>query len=208
MRTTTRRKEINQLSTLLLLTPVLLLSLACTSSTYAQRPSNPNPLRDVVRSIQHKELDRLLLLKPLPLGKDDAAHRAMLKQLSEDFRDLQGLNNKMMAETWSRPELNYQYLSDMISQIRSKATRLKSNLALPEGSNEELKHPEVSDASTFKDALLVMDKRIMSFVGNPLFREANVVDVKLAHQATGDLQAVIELSGKLKKTAAKLSKSR
>ena len=207
MRTPTRRKEIGQLSTRQLLTPVLLLSLACTSASYAQRPSNPNPLRDVVRSIQHKELDRLLLLKPLPANKDDSAHRAMLKQLSEDFRDLQGLNNKMMAETWSRPELDYEYLSNMISQIRSKATRLKSNLAFPEGPNEEVKHPEISNASTFKDALLVMDRRIMSFVGNPLFREANVVDVKLAHQASGDLQAVIELSAKLKKTAGKLSKS-
>lgn len=207
MRTPTRRQEMKQLSTLQLLTRVLILTLACTSSSYAQRPANPNPLRDVVRSIQHKELDRLLLLKPLPASKDDSVQRAMLKQLSDDFRDLQGLNNKMMAETWSRPELNYEYLSNMISQIRSKATRLKSNLALPEGSNEELRHPEVSDASTFKDALLIMDKRIMSFVANPLFQKANVVDVKLAHQASGDLKAVIELSGKLKKHAAKLSKS-
>ncbi len=204
---TTRRKKIGQLSRLQLLTRVLLLSLAWTSSTYAQRPANPNPLRDVVRSIERKEMDRLLLLKPLPATKNDSAQRAALKQLSEDFRDLQGLNNKMMADAWSRPELDYEYLSSMVSQIRSKATRLKSNLALPEGPTEELSYPEVSDAGAFKDALLIMDRRIMNFVTNPLFQKANVVDVKLAHQASGDLKAVIELSGKLKKTAARLSKS-
>ena len=207
MFTPTLQKKIGQLRTLPLLTRTLLVCLACTAATYAQRPANPNPLRDLVRSIERKEMDRLLLLKPLPATKDDSAQRAMLKQLSEDFRDLQGLNNKMMAETWSRPELDYEYLTNMISQIRSKATRLKSNLALPEGPNEEVSHPEVADASTFKDALLIMDRRIMSFVGNPLFQKANVVDVKLAHQASGDLKAVIELSGKLKKTATKLSKS-
>jgi len=132
-----------------------------------------------------------------------------LKQVSEDFKRLQELNNKMMAEAWSRPELDYRYLSEMISQIRSRATRLKTNLALPEPPAEITKQAEMnySDAERFRAALLQLDRHIMSFATNPLFQKPDVVDVELANRACRDLLVVVQVSGSLKTSAARLSKA-
>lgn len=192
-----------------LVTQTLIVLSACIVTTQAQRPGASQPARDIVRGITQKEMDRLLLLKPILAPNDDPARRIVLKQLSEDFKDLQGLNNKMMAEAWARPELDYRYISDMVSQIRGKATRLKSNLALPEAEDGQTKQPDAnfSDTEKFRAALLQLDRHIMRFATNPLFQKPNVVDVDLANQASRDLNAVVEMSGKLKGIASRLSKT-
>ena len=184
----------------------ILLSLSITAQ--GQRSGQPS-IRDTVRAIERKEMDRLLLLKPLTETKDNPARRAVLKQISEDFRDMQGLNNKMMAQAWAREELDYRYISDMVSQIRGKAARLKLNLSLPEADADEKKQTlgEISSAKEFRSGLLLLDEQIMRFATNPLFQKPNVVDVDLANQASRDLTAVVELSGKLKGIASRLSKT-
>lgn len=178
---------------------------ACVGAAQAQRPTSP---RDIVRAIGQKEMDQLLFLKPILAPKDDPARRALVKQISEDFKDLQGLNNKMMAEAWSRPELDYGYISDMVSQIRGKAARLKSNLALPQVEDEKLKEAVDSypDAEKFRVAMLRLDRHVMRFATNPLFQKPDVIELDLAAQASRDLSVVVEVSAKLKKSAAKLSK--
>src|SRR5687767_14688967 len=98
----------------------------------AQRPGTPSqPMRDMVRAIGQKEMDRLLLLKPIPSLSDEPAKQLVLKQIREDFRDLQNLNNRMMSEAWASKAVDYRFVSDKISQIRGKANRLKLNLNLP-----------------------------------------------------------------------------
>ena len=203
---TTRREKRGGLQLLVL---ALIILSACMVTTQAQRPGVSQPARDMVRAIGQKEMDRLLFLKPILAPKDDPARRVVLKQISEDFKDLQGLNNKMMAEAWARPELDYRYISEMISQIRGKATRLKSNLALPEAEDDQTKQPDANFSNTekFRAALLQLDRHIMRFATNPLFQKPNVVDVDLANQASRDLTAVVEMSGKLKGVASRLSKS-
>lgn len=197
----------NQGSLRLFVQAAILLSLSITAAQ-GQRSGQPS-IRDTVRAIERKEMDRLLLLKPLTETKDNPARRAVLKQISEDFRDMQGLNNKMMAQAWAREELDYRYISDMVSQIRGKAARLKSNLSLPEAKAGEKKQTlgEISSAREFRSGLLLLDQQIMSFATNPLFQKPNVVDVDLANQASRDLNAVVEMSGKLKGIASRLSKS-
>jgi hypothetical protein len=202
---TTRREKRRSLQLLVL---ALIILSACTVTTQAQQPGTSQSARDIVRAIGQKEMDRLLLLKPILAPKDDPARRIVLKQISEDFRDLQGLNNKMMAEAWARSELDYRYISEMISQIRGKATRLKFNMALPEAEDDKPMQPDdnFSNAEKFRAALLQLDRHIMSFATNPLFQKPDVIEVDLANRASRDLAVVVELSGKLKKTAARLGK--
>ncbi len=190
------------------LTQTLIVLSACMVTTQAQRPGASQPARDMVRAISQKEMDQLLFLKPILAPKNDPARRVVLKQISEDFKDLQGLNNKMMAEAWARPELDYWYISEMISQIRGKATRLKSNLALPEAEDNKPQLPDgnFSDAEKFRVALLQLDRHIMSFATNPLFQKPDVIEVGLANRASRDLTMVVELSGKLRKSATRLRK--
>jgi hypothetical protein len=168
-------------------------------------------VRDQVLKIERVERDQQLLRKPLPAKKDDdSARLAVLKQISEDFKNIQDLNNTMMAKAWAHQELDYGYISDSISQIKSKATRLRSNLALPKAKDIDEKQLNLARASVkeFRAALLLLDKSIMSFVRNPLFQKANVVEVNLAAQASHDLKVIIELSGNLQKSAALMRKSK
>ncbi len=195
--------------TLALVLQALMLTLALAVTASGQRPGVSQPARDMVLAIGRKEMDRLLLLKPLPPLSKDPARRAVLRQIGEDFRELQSLNNKMMAQAWSQPILDYRYVSDMISQIRGKATRLKINLSFPEVSDEEPKQSDAkfSDHEKFRAGLLLLDRRIMSFATNPLFQKPDVVEVDLANKASRDLEVVIELSAKLRKEAAALGKT-
>jgi hypothetical protein len=188
----------------------LVILAGCVSETRGQRPgpNQPSP-RDAVRALERQEMDQLLLRKPLLATKDDSARRAVLKQIREDFRDMQGLNNRMMAEAWARQELDYRYISDMVSQIRDKAVRLRANLALPGTDEDDQKQTDAkfANAKEFRAGLLLLDRSIMSFVTNPLFQKANILEVDLANQASRDLAAVIGLSGKLKIIASRLTKS-
>ena len=199
----TRRENSENLR--LVIQALILLSV-CFATTQAQPGRQRDPMRERVRAMETKEMDRLLLYKPLAAAKDDPARRAVLKQIGEDFAVLQSLNNKMMAEAWARVDIDYPDISDRVSQIRGKAKSLKTNLLLPEARDvdKKLVAPTVGGEKEFRAALLLLDKSIMSFVTNPLFQKTSVVEMNLATRASYDLKVIIELSGNLQKIAATL----
>lgn len=176
-------------------------------SVYAQRPAGG--AADTVRELSRIDMNRAVELQILLPNKSNAVRQAIQKQISDDFRDLQALNNKMMAETWARPELDYKYISGMAGQISKKAARLRSNLGLPrsKGKPETKSVPEISSSTDFRNDLLTLDRSVMGFVTNPIFQNLNVVELNRANQASRDLNAVVELSKKLKRIGEKLSKT-
>lgn len=161
------------------------------------------------RAIERAEMDRLLLWA-VPKDKESEAMRvSRFKKIKDDFRDLQSLNNKMMADAWMQDALDYSSITDMVSKIRSKANDLKEGLSLPESENSQtaLKTPAVTTDRQFREQLLLLDKTLMRFVTNPVFQAANTVDVNLAKKASNDLEQVISLSFDLKQNALKLRKA-
>jgi hypothetical protein len=132
------------------------------------------------------------------------ATQALLKQTIDDFRAIQNINNKMMAEVYAKEAIDYERTAAAIAQINTKATRLKNNLSLPNPKDVRKSDLTVSGAKEFKAALLLMDRSIMSFVNNPLFKERNVMEVASATRASQDLADVITLSATLKKIADNL----
>jgi len=174
----------------------------------AQQSGRNGPsARDVVREIQRVDREQLLLRAPLPPKNDEATRLVVRKKIAEDFKTLQAINNKMMAEVWAAEQIDYGHTADMISQVRDKAMALKTNLFLPTDTNAK-KPPSPSAINNNKDlreALLVLDQSVMSFVNNPLFQKPEVVEVTQAMQASRDLEAVISLSGDLRKMTARLS---
>lgn len=161
------------------------------------------------RAIERAEMDRLLLWA-VPKDKESEAMRvSRFKKIKDDFRDLQSLNNKMMADAWMQDALDYSAITDMVSKIRSKANDLKEGLSLPESENSQtaLKTPAVTTDRQFREQLLLLDKTLMRFVTNPVFQAANTVDVNLAKKASNDLEQVISLSFDLKQNALKLRKA-
>ena len=139
-------------------------------------------------------------------ANSDAGRAAQLKQIRDDFKALQSLNNQMMAEAWSRERLDYSRISGMISEINGRAARLKTNLALPESASSKKTNERlsISGLKEFRSVLSLMDHSIMSFVTNPIFQRPNLVEIDLAKQARLDLESVISISGNLKKITANL----
>ena len=164
---------------------------------------------DRARAIEQADMDRLLLWA-VPKDKESETMRLnRFKKIKEDFRDLQNLNNKMMADAWMQETLDYSSIADMTSKIRGKANDLKDSLSLPASEKPETpaKMPDVTTVRQFREGLLLLDKTIMRFVNNPVFQAANTVDVNLAKKASADLEQVISLTFDLKQNAQKLRKS-
>ena len=168
----------------------------------AQSTTSP---RNVVVESNRQELDNLLLRKPILTAEDKSAQQAVLKQINEDFKALQVLNNKLMTEATS-PELNYKSLGKLLSEMGSKASRLKSNLLLPKAEAEKQPDSKAAlDASGFRIAIETFDKVVVNFTTNPIFQKVNVIELESAKQASTDLATIIDQSGRLKKAAVKLS---
>jgi IS30 family transposase len=170
----------------------------------AQTPPRSDP-RSVVIETNRQELDTLLLRKPILTAEDNSARQAVLKQINEDFKALQVLNNRLMTEATSTVEVNYKSLSKLLSEIGSKASRLKSNLRLPKVDIEKREERKMRlDAAGFRVALEAFDKVVINFATNPIFQRINVVEMDLAKQASRDLSTIIDQSRKLKKSATTL----
>jgi len=165
--------------------------------------------RDTVEQLSRIDTNRAFDLQIIKGQKNNAIRQAIQKRVVEDFRALQSVNNRMMADAWASSELDYRYISDMIGQISKKAARLKSNLALPESEenqNANAPETEIASAKDFKAELLLLDSSVMRFVTNPIFQKTNVVELKLANQASKDLETIINLSKRLKKAGSRLDK--
>src|SRR5919205_253283 len=89
------------------------------------------------RAIERAEMDRLLLWAVPKNKESDTVRLNRVKKIKDDFRDLQSLNNKMMADAWLQETLDYSSIADMVSKIRGKANDLKESLSLPESENAE-----------------------------------------------------------------------
>jgi hypothetical protein len=172
-------------------------------------PSRPNP--DATRSTINDETFRELMNREREnknSGRDnsEATRASLLKQTRDDFRTIQNINNKMMADVYATEAIDYDRTSAAIAQINTKAIRLKNNLSLPNPQDAKKKDLTVSGAKEFKSALLLMDRSIMSFVTNPIF-QGNVIEIESATRASQDLDNVITLSATLKKIADNLKSS-
>ena len=160
------------------------------------------------RAIEQADMDRLLLWA-VPKKESEPNRLIRFKKIKDDFRDLQSLNNKMMADAWSKDTLDYSSIAETVSKIRSRANDLKGALSLPEHEKPQtpLKLPAVTTGKQFREQLLLLDKTIMRFVTNPVFQANNAVDVNLAKKASEDLDHVLLLTVDLKQNAQKLRKT-
>ena len=183
------------------------LTLAASVSSVPGQGRSPNSER--ARAIERAEMDRLLTWA-LPSNKDSEATRLnRFKKIKDDFRDLQSLNNKMMAEAWLQDALDYSSIAEMVSKIRGKAKDLKESLSLPESDESEKAStvPAITTVRQFREELLLLDKTLMGFVTNPVFQAANTLDIDQAKKASRDLEQVITLTDELKQNAQKLRKT-
>jgi hypothetical protein len=135
--------------------------------------------------------------------------KAVMEEVEQDFKRILVLHNDMVRATTADQRLDYSFVSDAAGEIKKRASRLQTTLALnkPEGAEQSHeKRMQFSDAQV-KDALIELCKEIESFVRNPVIESPGTVDVQQTARAVRDLESVIDLSGRIKKTADKLARS-
>ena len=180
------------------LNALLLSSLAITLS--AQVRSTPYPNSQAQGDMQAREW--ALTHIPDEINKRFKKEQiSLFTEIRDDFTRLQTINNQMMQAVFVQRNDDSRLIAVATAEINKRALRLSEKLVLPE-TDEKLKNrrpDETQNSIALPAGLLLLDRYIMSFVSNPLFKEANVVDPQNAVKARSDLTAIIRLSYQLKK---------
>lgn len=171
--------------------------------------------KDKERAENERDLDlRSWNLRILSLQYNKNKHKSRpnpqqaLEQLQQDFSRLQVVNNSLLRTALSNPALDPKFVSKSVSEIKKRAERLDKNLALPEPEKppDRAELQALTDSPQLKPSVLKLGRLIFSFVDNPFFKEASVVDTQLTTKARRDLEDIIELSGQIKRSSEQSAK--
>jgi hypothetical protein len=134
---------------------------------------------------------------------------AGIEQTKQDFKRIQLVRNDMVDEIVAKKPFDLKQISERADEVNKRAVRLKSYLMPPTPEGE--KKPEEKEVSyteeELKGALVKLCNSIYSFTGNEMFKNPGTLDAQKSLKAGADLLAIIELSGNIKRSADKLSKS-
>jgi hypothetical protein len=152
--------------------------------------------RTLERDLLFREMQELAARGPAP----QPTRRPPVEQIDEDFTRIQVVNNALAQALASGEELDLKLVAQAAAEIRKRAGRLKENLILPENVEGRPKAAGVIEPGQLKESLVALDRLIVSFVSNPGFRSVKVVDPQWSAAARRDLEEIIELSGRLRKS--------
>ena len=177
---------------------------------FAQSPGGPPPInRTNAERVRQQDMSRreyeLRTYGTEPEApKDRRKVEALMAQTEEDFNRIMTLHNEIARALTSKKELNYQFVSDATAEIKKRASRLQSSLALGLSPEEKLEIEKSSKDEPVKDSLIKLCNQIRSFVTNPSIENPNTINAEQMTKARRDLESVIQLSGRIKKDADKL----
>jgi len=191
----------------------LVLMLFVAVPAFSQNPSSPPPISRRTNTDRIRQQDmstREWQLRNFGNEPGRPADRrrveALMAQTEENFNRILTLHNEIARALSSKNALNYGFVSEATAELKKRAGRVQSTLKLePEEGYTGLKVEEI-DESQMKDALIKLCKQIRSFVTNPMIENPNTVDAQQLLKARHDLDAVIHLSGQIKKDADRLKK--
>ena len=139
--------------------------------------------------------------------KDRRQLEALMAQTEEDFNRILSLHNELARAIKSNNAFNYQFVSEASAEIKKRASRVQSNLALELSAEEAAANPtnvKEFDEPHMKNALIELCTSIRSFVTNPSIENPNTIDAQHMARAKRDLENLIQLSGQIKKDADKI----
>ncbi|CAN5827827.1 hypothetical protein BH18ACI4_BH18ACI4_12880 [soil metagenome] len=199
-----------------LITPMFCLITALTTPALAQSgTSRSSPVGRRLEELnrQGEKLERDELRRDLEGRPEKPAHlkpsQATTAQVKQDFERLQVVYNEIVLAMSASEALDYKFISVATADLRKRASRLKSNLALPQPENDEpsqKKEAEINDGQ-MKSLLLLLRRHISSFVTNPLFETSGPLDIELSGKASRDLKKIVELCERIRKSADQLKKA-
>ena len=179
---------------------------ALASPLLAQRPPSTSDPRSIAsREEQMNSLEREAARKNDPNKRDP---KDTLAEVNEDLSRLKALNEVVSAHAAATDQqLDYKSIVESVTEIRKRAMRLKTDLALPQESKENRTAKKEGSGPSLQTALLGLNELLDSFLHNPIFSDSGAIDQELAAKARRDLEDIIVLSDKLRKSADKLNKA-
>lgn len=175
--------------------PALIFTAVLLPSVRAQDPNDQFETHIPPR--EHQEFLRKVREGEIVRPGTSQQQQLRLAQIREDFRRIQFINAEKIRPALTTNTLNYKNIAKSSAEIERRAVRLKSNLALPDSSEQAESLDAV--APSYLSQMKRLDQLIWSFVSNPVFRNTGTIDVKLAANAARDLKEIIQVSGWLKR---------
>ena len=164
-----------------------------------------DPAKAQVQEMDRREMQLNNTLGEKGSPNDPKRAQAMMDQVSEDFQRILTRHNELVRAIAANRPLNYQFVSDAMSEVKKRSTRLQSSLKLPkpETTSEDSKTDSALIGMETKDEMILLCKQIESFVKNPIIEKPGTVDAQALDKARKDLQSIVELSDVMKKQADK-----
>ena len=178
----------------------------CATCAFAQRSPADMAARD--RAMRANER---AIMRSEPDESTKLERRRATLQLMEDFKRLQITNKEVQREALVKDVLDYGRIAELIADINKRAKRLKTNLVVTTVTDDKEKEEKYKsapgDSQQMRSSLMMLDELILSFIGNPLFKQAGSAEKEHLAKVGSDLAAIIELSSSIKKGAEKLKKA-
>jgi hypothetical protein len=179
---------------------------------------NPAEVERLERERRDREMreadlrERQFLLRTMEPDRRPAAPpapRLALAQIREDFVRLQVLNNDLARAVAGGGALDLKFVSKSAAEIRKLAGRLKENLALPapDGDKAQAAEKAATPPEQLGPALSALDALVLKFADGMASKGVLRLDAQSSAQARRELEAIVELSGRVKKASEKLEKS-
>ncbi len=147
-----------------------------------------------------------LLNKPREAEK---VRRPSYKEVAEDFQQLQVRNYNLAGVLEPGAQFDYRKIEEEAGEVRQRASRLKSALALPYAKDAEAKKAaEALTPERMKLAIASLDKLVNSFAWNPVFHNPDVLDAENSARAGRELEDILRLSEQIKESARALFKGK
>jgi len=137
-------------------------------------------------------------------------HELNVRALEEDFNRLRVISEQFKLATAASEPINYKATSDYAVEMKKRGTRLRINLAgLPKTKKDEKRPKEIvpQDEAQMRSLLSSVNVLMTDFLTNPVFSDMGTLDNQLALKARRDLDALIELSDVVRKSADTLAKT-
>lgn len=198
------------------LTIALPLIMFCVSPVLAQSSSAPGGApadRVNTERIRQQEMSsrewQLRNFGTEPNASNDKRQvEALMVQTEQDFNRILTLHNEIARALASNNALDYRFVSEATAEIKKRASRVQSSLALRLSAEEavDLQKSPVPQDLPMKDELINLCQQIRSFVTNPSIENPNTINAEQMTKARKDLETLIQLSGRIKKAADKLNR--
>jgi hypothetical protein len=136
--------------------------------------------------------------------------RPTYQQVAEDFQELQLRNYNLSGAAEPGAELDYARVGAEAAEVRRRAARLKSELALPAVKKDDKRQgaEETLTPAGLKAAISSLDALVKSFVWNPVFQKPDVLDAENSAKAGRELEEILRLSEQVRRAAESLGKAK